>query len=766
MPLNHQVTRGPKVPTRRQVLCSLVILALTSSLVQPSQAKTAPKPQRSATNQMVSLVHASALKTPTPDAARAADQHLMHLATTLGFDVSEFHVERVIDMGHLATVRYSQIIAGVAVSGSLIAISVNDQGAMLSYTAKIGRAPTAQQIHTTDSAAILVARSVARDQAVASVSVSVAQLAPIIIDSTVVPSSLSGSRFGWGARVDFLSSNLEPLFVIVDDATGDVVTRGSVMRHAADTSPLVCDMQRTSSSYRKSGAPKTILTYSRSKKKYVNASSAPLPICDKGNAGNSPNKRSALDKWEFNNAITDINQTVQYFKTYVGVDINDEQYLGNISPLMNYNSKLISAGECSDNHLTDDICQPRISAFTNVCAIHGYQYCQFKPKSKKYSATYPQYYANAFWTAWYSKDFMDNPIDCGSRICSGIFFGKGYVADDVVAHELSHGISSALAFSGGLSNDAEALSEAYSDFFGEAVDQLTVNGTGTTQQELADSAFKLGEDVGKSNVSGKFISKVVPGPFRDMQGLMPGAILDITADYSPAADSHINNGPANRFVWLITHGDNAIGTEPFTHGDGLCIAAGDCTAITKMTRLAFESLNNLTSAATYLDFGDAMMMACSNLVSTGTGTSDLFVAGDCVKVRSALDEIHAFSAKFTDVSVDATLVSSLDPNSTWVSGTAVELSTTLGTLTTGLIADAHVQLQSSANAADWSNVLGASATTDDMGQVWIPSTLSLDAGVTYYRFVYDPAVQDQSPNPHPSTNVGLTYSASFSIRTG
>jgi bacillolysin len=87
-------------------------------------------------------------------------------------------------------------------------------------------------------------------------------------------------------------------------------------------------------------------------------------------------------------------------------------------------------------------------------------------------ACYGNNYRNAFWD--------------GSRLV----FGDGFaLADDVVAHELSHAVTS---HASGLnySYQSGALNESYSDIFGEAVD-LT-NGRGTDTKAVK---WEIGEDV-------------------------------------------------------------------------------------------------------------------------------------------------------------------------------------------------------------------------------------------------------------------------------
>ena len=79
-----------------------------------------------------------------------------------------------------------------------------------------------------------------------------------------------------------------------------------------------------------------------------------------------------------------------------------------------------------------------------------------------------------------------------SGVCGSANFGRGWAVDDIVAHEVTHGVT-AYMFPDMANDETNALSEAYSDFIAEAVDQTTVS-----PGEAPDSAWTFGEDVGRS----------------------------------------------------------------------------------------------------------------------------------------------------------------------------------------------------------------------------------------------------------------------------
>jgi hypothetical protein len=355
---------------------------------------------------------------------------------------------------------------------------------------------------------------------------------------------------------------------------------------------------------------------------FLNLSAETLPLCNYNNAGVTKISTNATSRLERSNAKTFISQTQQYFNSVTGIDIFSEMYLGNIAPKNNF-GQTASCGTGQNASSEIGKCTPRVSAFTNVCVY----------SSNNLSC--PDF-GNAFWTPWSSTD-------CRSTYCSAIFMGRGFVADDVIAHELSHGVSGYAAFNSAMSNDANSLSEAYSDFFGEAFDQLT-----TRPGEVADPNWGIGEDVTGPS----------PGPFREMRGTDPYGVPYYGGGCWVAnGDEHNNNGPANRFAWLIAHGGNNLDVSPTclpldggytseisvtaigqTPSNGLCSTSGDnCSAIKNMSRLVFAALPNLTSAASYRSFGLAIVNACNTLSAQNGWTDGASHPEYCTQVDAALD---------------------------------------------------------------------------------------------------------------------------------
>ena len=193
-------------------------------------------------------------------------------------------------------------------------------------------------------------------------------------------------------------------------------------------------------------------------------------------------------------------------------------------------------------------------------------------------------------------------------------FGQGFArADDVVAHELTHGVVEHTAnlffwYQSG------AINESMADVFGEFVDQTDAMG-----DDSAGVKWQVGEDL------------IAPSPLRSMSN--PGAFGDpdrmTSSLYTPDAagtDSggvHTNSGVGNRAAVLITSGGTISG-HPTVTGIGLEKAAA----------VYYEALTTLlTSGSDYADLGIALPQACANLVAGGVAG---LTNAHCIQVQAAV----------------------------------------------------------------------------------------------------------------------------------
>ena len=198
-------------------------------------------------------------------------------------------------------------------------------------------------------------------------------------------------------------------------------------------------------------------------------------------------------------------------------------------------------------------------------------------------------YSNAFWNGMQ------------------MVYGQGWTADDVVAHEMTHGVTD---YESNLYYyyQSGAINEAFSDIWGEFVD-LT-NGAGNDDPGVR---WLVSED-----------SAV--GPIRDMAN--PPSYGDPDKISSPNyycgewdnGGVHSNSGIANKIAYLLVDGDtfNSLTINPI--------------GLTKTAKIFYEVQTNwLTSASDYNDLYDDLYYACTNLIGTAGITSS-----DCDQVNAAL----------------------------------------------------------------------------------------------------------------------------------
>jgi bacillolysin len=196
-----------------------------------------------------------------------------------------------------------------------------------------------------------------------------------------------------------------------------------------------------------------------------------------------------------------------------------------------------------------------------------------------------------------------------------MLIGQGFgAADDVIAHELTHGL---------IQNEANlfyymqsgALNEAYADIFGEVVDQTNAAGTDTVAVK-----WKLGEDL----PIGAVRDMKTPTLF-DQPGKMDDAEYACYGDpmYMDNGGVHINSGIANHAFQAMVDGGPVYGVTllPVT--------------LAKVAAVHYRALTNyLLTASGWADNYAALNQSCTDLVGTLGIT-----AADCVNVKKALDTV-------------------------------------------------------------------------------------------------------------------------------
>lgn len=162
-----------------------------------------------------------------------------------------------------------------------------------------------------------------------------------------------------------------------------------------------------------------------------------------------------------------------------------------------------------------------------------------------------------------------------------MYFGAGYAsADDVVAHELTHGVTdytSQLIYS----YESGAINESFSDIWGEYVD--LVNGRGTDTEGVR---WLMGEDL----PDGAIRNMKDPTQFGDPDRVGSPYYYYGTADNGGV---HWNSGVINKLCYLLTDGGDF---------NGQTVTA---TGIEKTAKLFYECQANLLTESS--DFADLYM---------------------------------------------------------------------------------------------------------------------------------------------------------------
>jgi bacillolysin len=200
-------------------------------------------------------------------------------------------------------------------------------------------------------------------------------------------------------------------------------------------------------------------------------------------------------------------------------------------------------------------------------------------------------------------------------------FGDGYAAtDDIVAHELTHGVTD---YESNLKYyyQSGAINESFSDIFGEFVD-LT-NGKGT---DTAATRWIHGEDTPQSSQRNMKDHPATPGSPRPDRMTSPyyvaTAHLEDANGVDPDAGGiHYNSGVGNKAAYLITDGATFNGYTVTGLG------------INKAAKIYYEVQTNLlTSGSDYQDLYAALPQACTNLIGTANITS-----ANCQEVKDAVN---------------------------------------------------------------------------------------------------------------------------------
>jgi len=213
------------------------------------------------------------------------------------------------------------------------------------------------------------------------------------------------------------------------------------------------------------------------------------------------------------------------------------------------------------------------------------------------SVHYGQNYKNAFWNGHM------------------MVYGDGYgfpLADDVVAHELTHGITQ---YESNLFYyyQSGAINESFSDLWGEAFDQT--NGQGN---DSAAVKWLIGEDV---SGLGAIRNMKNPPAFKNPDRMLSNYYYLGSEDNGGV---HTNSGVNNKAVYLLVNGGAF---------NGKTISA---LGWNKILAIYYDAQANLlTSGADYYDLYFALYQACQNVKGINGITQN-----DCIEVREATQAVQ------------------------------------------------------------------------------------------------------------------------------
>ncbi len=206
-------------------------------------------------------------------------------------------------------------------------------------------------------------------------------------------------------------------------------------------------------------------------------------------------------------------------------------------------------------------------------------------------------------------------------------FGPGFaLADDVVAHEYTHGVTN------NTSNlfyyyQSGAISESLSDVWGEFVDLTNTGGT-----DGAPERWLLGEDI----PGGAIRSMANPPDYGDPDRM-------VSANYVTGASDnggvHSNSGVNNKAVSLMVDGGSFNGQTITAIG------------LDKTADIYYEvQTNYLISGSDYLDLYNGLNQSCQNLIGTNGITS-----ADCTQVNNALLAVEMNQQPVASFNPEATI---------------------------------------------------------------------------------------------------------------
>lgn len=235
--------------------------------------------------------------------------------------------------------------------------------------------------------------------------------------------------------------------------------------------------------------------------------------------------------------------------------------------------------------------------------------------------------------------YKSSLLDCPNAAWTGssTLFCKGVTADDVVAHEWTHGYTQ-VTHGLVMQWQSGALNESYSDIFGELVDLINAAGTDTPDLvrpvgSCAASSVRWRTAEDASAYGGANRDLWNPGCFGDPDRVSDA---DYHCDSSDSGGIHTNSGVPNHAFALLSDGGTFNGQS--VTGIGL----------TKAAHIYWRSMDVYQVPSTdFADHADALAQSCLDLIGvnvddllSGLPSGQIVGAADCDELHDALQAVE------------------------------------------------------------------------------------------------------------------------------
>ncbi|MCX7044002.1 MAG: M4 family metallopeptidase [Candidatus Sumerlaeota bacterium] len=233
-------------------------------------------------------------------------------------------------------------------------------------------------------------------------------------------------------------------------------------------------------------------------------------------------------------------------------------------------------------------------------------------------------YQNAYWT--------------GARM----YFGEGFTVQDVIGHELSHGVTeyeSNLIYWG----ESGAINESMSDVFGELMDITYKDGAADTDTPAV--RWLMGEDVPGMGAI-RYMADPPAPPYYQPDTYM-GRYWQPVTDPTDNGGVHQNSGVGNKLCFLLTDG-----TPFFAPFNGKTVQAMG-TTISAQLFYACDTMF-LTQSSDYYDLGLCMYQAANILGLTPRQVDNVLTACVAVAIIPPLT-VNAIDPDFSPIIVPVTV---------------------------------------------------------------------------------------------------------------